>query len=38
MTDPNPNDPLNTEAGAQYKESLEAFNNKAKDWTLRYAQ
>lgn len=38
MTDPNPNDPLNTEAGSQYKESLEAFNKKAKDWTIKYAQ
>ena len=37
LTDPNPDDPLNTDAGNLYKTNLEIFNEKAKKYTDKYA-
>lgn len=37
LTDPNPDDPLDTEIGQLYKSNLEEYNNMAKTWTLTYA-
>ena len=37
LTDPNPDDPLNTEIANLYKDDKEAFNKKVRLYTLRYA-
>lgn len=37
LTDPNPDDPLVTEAGNLYKKDREQYNRIVKDWTKRYA-
>ena len=33
----NPDDPLNREAGAEYKYNKAEFEKKAREWTKRYA-
>lgn len=37
LTDPNPDDPLNTEIANLYKDDREAFNKKVRLYTLRFA-
>ena len=37
LSDPNPNDPLNGEAGHMYTEFREMFNLRALEWTRKYA-
>ena len=37
LTDPNPNDPLDTEIANVYKNDINDFNHKAKCWTITYA-
>lgn len=37
FTDPNPDDPLVAEAADLYRKDIDAYNAKAKEWTLRYA-
>lgn len=37
LSDPNPNDPLNAEAGKLYTSNKDDFLEKAKEWTRRYA-
>ena len=37
LTDPNPDDPLNTEIANLYKKNREEFNKKVRNYTLRYA-
>ena len=37
LTDPNPDDPLNTEIANLYKKDKEAFDKKVRLYTLRYA-
>lgn len=37
LTDPNPDDPLMPELGREYKNNVDNFNKKAKEWTERYA-
>jgi len=37
LTDPNPDDPLDAEAGKMYKTNREKFNEIAKDYTHKYA-
>ena len=37
LTDPNPDDPLDTEIGQLYKSNLEEYNNMARTWTLTFA-
>ena len=37
LTDPNPDDPLVASAANLYKNDVNAYNAKAKEWTLRYA-
>lgn len=37
LSDPNPNDPLNAEAANLYKKDIKLFNQKARDYTMKYA-
>lgn len=37
LTDPNPDDPLNTEIANLYKKDREEFNKKVRNYTLRHA-
>ncbi len=37
LSDPNPNDPLNGEAGRLYTDFREMFNLTAREWTRKYA-
>ena len=37
LTDPNPDDPLNTEIANLYKKNRDEFNKKVRNYTLRYA-
>lgn len=37
LTDPNPDDPLVPEIGRQCKENKAAYEETARDWTVRYA-
>jgi ubiquitin-conjugating enzyme E2 D/E len=37
LSDPNPNDPLNAEAANLYKKDIKLFNQKARDFTMKYA-
>jgi ubiquitin-conjugating enzyme E2 D len=37
LTDPNPADPLNGEAGNLYLDDRDEFDKKAKQWTITYA-
>ena len=37
LTDPNPDDPLNGEAGSVYKRDINEYNRIAKRWTAQYA-
>ena len=37
LTDPNPDDPLVPEIAQLYKSDIEAYNDKAKEWTNTYA-
>lgn len=38
LTDPNPDDPLDSEAGSLYKNDREKFNQKAREMTLLHAR
>ncbi|XWS23998.1 hypothetical protein CRYUN_Cryun28dG0063400 [Craigia yunnanensis] len=38
MSDPNPDDPLVTSIGSEYKRDRSAFEATARQWTMRYAQ
>lgn len=37
LTDPNPDDPLDAEIAAVYKENRDKFDAAAREWTLKYA-
>ena len=37
LTDPNPNDPLMAHIADQYKTDRNAYNNTAREWTVKYA-
>ena len=37
LTDPNPDDPLDVKIAELYKNNIEEFNTKARNYTLRYA-
>ena len=37
LDDPNPNDPLMPEIAAEYRDSIDVFKNKAREWTRTYA-
>ncbi len=37
LNEPNASDPLNTEAGKQYTENINTYNDIAKSWTYQYA-
>jgi ubiquitin-conjugating enzyme E2 D/E len=37
LSDPNPNDPLNTEAANLYKKDINKFNQKAREYTIKFA-
>ena len=37
LSDPNPDDPLDSEVANMYKNNLEQFKNTAREWTLTYA-
>lgn len=37
LSDPNPNDPLSVEAANLYKKDINLFNQKAREYTLKYA-
>jgi len=37
LSDPNPNDPLNVDAANLYKKNIQQFNQKAREYTLKYA-
>ena len=37
LTDPNPDDPLVPEIAALYQSNREAYNEKAREWTRKYA-
>jgi ubiquitin-conjugating enzyme E2 D/E len=37
LSDPNPDDPFNAEAANLYKKDIKLFNQKARDYTMKYA-
>mgnify|MGYP003878278183 CR=1 FL=1 len=37
LTDPNPDDPLDASVAAVYKNDRKKYNDKAREWTLKYA-
>lgn len=38
LAEPNPDDPLNNEAAAEWKSNKKAAESKAKDFTVKYAK
>jgi ubiquitin-conjugating enzyme E2 D/E len=38
LTDPNPNSPLNQEAGVLYQQNKDAFGRTARDWVEKFAR
>lgn len=38
LAEPNPDDPLNNEAAAEWKSNKKAAESKAKDFTIKYAK
>jgi ubiquitin-conjugating enzyme E2 N len=38
LAEPNPDDPLNNEAAAEWKSNKKADESKAKDFTIKYAK
>jgi len=38
LSDPNPNDPLVTDIAKLYRDDIEAYNKKAREWTLKWAK
>ena len=38
LSEPNPDDPLNNEAAEQWKTNKKGAEDKAKDWTSKYAK
>ena len=37
LTDPNPDDPLVTDIAKLYRTNINKYNEKARDWTMKYA-
>ena len=38
LSDPNPNDPLVTDIAKLYRDDIEAYNKKAREWTFKWAK
>lgn len=38
LSEPNPDDPLDTDAARLYKSDREAYNNTVREWVLKFAQ